>query len=554
MLFSSSDAQSGRMRRALRTGSGVAMLAASAVYLGAQAFVTAASPESRSCPPLRLCKNIVDKLDVLIPSQLEKFDVPGAAVALIQDGEVIYSKGFGVRNRETGQPFTPDTVYRIGSCSKSMTSMLAATEVDAGLFDWDTKVESIRPDFRLPTEELTQNTRVRDLMSMGTGLGDVPEVYADQESPRHLWQTLRNLPLIAPPHTKFIYNSTVYSIGGYLGALASGVPISQMLVYYQSALKTRIFDRIGMPTSAATDWPQYLSNNFAVSYTYDLVDGVAPRRPLAFQPIRAIAPAGSVATTLSDMSRYVITQLQKGVAPNGTRIVSAQNLEQTWRPQTKINGAHDGLLSLTSYGLGWFQAKFQTNALELHVLTHSGAIDSFSTEMAIIPDSGIGILTFSTTLSGYYLAGGIRDWVLQSITRVPATAFEQQAQAYATHKAYVQSLRDSVLSFKADCNLVGEFAGIYEQGWRVEYDLDDNLWLTRGDYYRSPLLRTERGYLVGSSDFGGSAWYVTFERDENGTRHMRLESIASGASQGDLVAFVAQTEAQPVMCSKAATQ
>jgi len=100
--------------------------------------------------PPQITSALLADLDTTVLTAMETFDVPGAAVALMQDGQVVYAKGFGVRNLTTGQPFTPDTVFRIASTTKSMTAMLVATQVDQGLLDWDTPVHTIYPAFRLP--------------------------------------------------------------------------------------------------------------------------------------------------------------------------------------------------------------------------------------------------------------------------------------------------------------------------------------------------------------------------------------------------------------------
>jgi CubicO group peptidase (beta-lactamase class C family) len=83
---------------------------------------------------------------------MSNFNVPGAAVAVVQGGEIVYAEGFGQRNVQTGEPVTTETVFRVGSTTKSMTAMLVATQVDEGLFGWDTPVVDLVPGFSLPNE------------------------------------------------------------------------------------------------------------------------------------------------------------------------------------------------------------------------------------------------------------------------------------------------------------------------------------------------------------------------------------------------------------------
>ena len=112
----------------------------------------------------------------------------------MQDGEVVYAQGFGVRDFTTAQPYTPDTLQRIASTSKSMRSMLVATHVDDGEFGWDTPAHEVWPGLRLPTDELTNTVTVRQLM--GTGIGGNPiELYADLLSPDYFLEEMERLPV-----------------------------------------------------------------------------------------------------------------------------------------------------------------------------------------------------------------------------------------------------------------------------------------------------------------------------------------------------------------------
>ncbi|MBI5959998.1 MAG: beta-lactamase family protein, partial [Chloroflexi bacterium] len=107
--------------------------------------------------------DLLTQFEALIQSEMAYYHIPGAAVAVIQDGEVIYSQGFGSRNVATGDPFTPQTQFRIGSTTKSMTSLLVAQLVDEGKLSWDTPVTEIYPDFQTSDPELTAQLTLRDL-------------------------------------------------------------------------------------------------------------------------------------------------------------------------------------------------------------------------------------------------------------------------------------------------------------------------------------------------------------------------------------------------------
>ena len=133
------------------------------------------------------------------------------------------------------------------------------------------------------------------------------------------------------------------------------------------------------------------------------------------------------------------------------------------------------------------------------------------------------------------------------------TLFSTASLMLAATPTRAQELRDSVFSLKADCTLVGPFAGSYERGWRVECQPDNTAWLARGPHYRAQLRLMARGYRVGAGEFRGAAWYATFEQADQ-QRKVRITAYPANGSERYLVALVTQTEAQPVSCPNAVTE
>jgi hypothetical protein len=209
------------------------------------------------------------------------------------------------------------------------------------------------------------------------------------------------------------------------------------------------------------------------------------------------------------------------VTPNGLRIVSQANLEKTWTGQIALSPT-------TGYAMGWLDVHADGGRL----LAHSGSIDGFRTDMTMLPGAGIGILIFSNSDSGAYFGSTIRDWVPQNLGEVPANGVEGHLQAYAAQKEFIRSLRASVVSYKPECKPVAGFTGSYEKGWVVRYE-DHQLWLTRDNYYRVPLLETTADYVLGGGwdDLTLSSPRAMFVRDEDGSRHMNLSRIDAGSSE-----------------------
>jgi CubicO group peptidase (beta-lactamase class C family) len=499
-------------------------MAVSPLALSGLPTLTAAQTTS---PTPRITPALIQQVQTLAQQGLSAFDIVGAALALIQDGEVVYASGFGVRDLETGEPFDPNTVHRIGSTTKSMTSMLAAIQVEQGLFAFDTPVREITDIFRFPEAQLTDSVTVRQLMGMDTGLGETPiELYLDLESPRHfLNKSLPTLPVLYPPFTHFFYNDWVYACAGYVGLLKQGTQAGDLENAYARLMQSELFDPIGMPTSAITDDPSNLSNNVSRSYGYDLRLSQLPSYRVPYQPVRMVSPAGATATTINEMARYLITQLNGGVTPDGNRIVAGNILAETTKGQTPIPGAVPA-----EYAMGWVDLVdplVPPNGLPY--IYHTGSVDAFKTDMAMIPEANVGILVFANTETAYpFFNTTMRRAIIALLYNVsPQPIIDTAMTNYANEKAKIQAIVNSVTGYSVPRRKVAPFLGDYAKGWRVEY-ADGLPIMTRKAGASLVLLPTVDQYVIASgTEAGGFGDRVQFVMGNAGRPHLVI-SDASG--------------------------
>lgn len=316
--------------------------------------------------------------------------VPGASVALVECGQIKYEAGFGMRDLEGQLPVTQNTVFRVGSTTKAMTSALIATWVDEGRLDFSTRAVDIDPSFRLPSEELTNSITVGQLMGMGTGLDEPPPYWWEYSTVADLFQILPSLGIVGAPGM-YLYNNAVYASAGYVGLAAAGVT-PPSLDAYAHAMEQRIFHPIGMYPAALSDQPANVSHDHAHSYGVSLVNGVNYEHRLPLFPIGALAPAGSAVTSASALARFVVMQLNGGVAPNGARIVSEKNLMRTHAPQTLMG---EGASGRVEYAMGWVVQ----NEAGVQTVWHNGGIDAFGTLMWTVPEDELGLVVLA---NGYY--------------------------------------------------------------------------------------------------------------------------------------------------------
>lgn len=302
--------------------------------------------------------------------------IPGLALAVVQKDEIILAEGYGLRDLARNAPVTPETLFHIGSVHKSMTAMLIATLVDDGLLDWDEPVVNFAPGFALSDPLATQEVTIRHLLSMRGGIPDEAEEYlVEGATPEDVFEVIREVPLLGMPGERFSYSNLSASAGGYLGVLASGDEIKNLYTGYAGLLQERALDPIGMET--ATIYASQAQKNLNYSRSYVLSSQGVPVQSESYDfDGDALAPAGSLKANVIEMALYVATQLNRGVAPNGNRVVSAGNLEETWQPY------------LEDYGMGWEIQEYKG----VEMIFHTGAYDNFASVIGFIPEFDVGFV------------------------------------------------------------------------------------------------------------------------------------------------------------------
>ena len=468
-----------------------------------------------------------------VEDALQTFQVPGAAVALVQGNEIVFNRGFGVRNLESGAPVTPHTRFRIGSITKSMTSLLLATLVDEGVLSWDDRVVDRWSAVEAPTPASTQTLRVRDLLGMASGIAEsdtislaVVEFFmmAGLLTAHDVLRSVADLPVIAPPDATFSYNNTLYAVAAYLGLLAAGTAPETLEEAYMGEVRRRVFEPIGMADAAILDDPRLLGDDYAVGYTHDIFGDPSP---LPFVSLAAIAPAGSGLASATDIARYLMTQMHGGIAPGGARVVSAANLAETHRPGIRIEPgqlfpaeAQPDTVSLR-YAQGWFSETFRDGR---RLLWHGGGIDGFDSLTGFVPEAKIGFVVLNNSDRGglFYLSvrasflsrlfGLNRDlpgFLASVVPKLDAPTAELAAQTCAVDPA-----------------AVAPYQGLYEDGFRVRLDDTGVLYLDH-DIRSIPVRALFDGsYVITAGPEVVWGQPVTFETNTDGLPVMTIQGFS----------------------------
>jgi CubicO group peptidase (beta-lactamase class C family) len=327
------------------------------------------------------------ELDAFIEQARTTLEVPGAAVAVVAGGKVVYEKGFGTRTLGKNEPVTAKTLFMMGSITKSMTTMMEATLVDAGKLSWDDPVTKVLPGFALGDPETTSRLVMWQTACACTGMPrrDLELIFEyGHITPEQRIASMRTMKPTTGFGETFQYSNLMVAAGGYAAAHAFD-PKRSYNDAYEEVMRAKVFGPIGMK-STTLDFAAAQRAEHAMPHG-ESIDGVV--RPIALSEedfVSPLRPAGASWSNLRDMERYVMTEMAKGVTPEGKRVVSEANLLERRKPRVRSG-------ELSSYGLGLDVGTFR----DLPMLEHSGGTFGFTTEMFMLPEQGVAIVSLTNT-------------------------------------------------------------------------------------------------------------------------------------------------------------
>lgn len=432
--------------------------------------------------PHPLDETDLEDLRAYITASLDTFDVPGASVAVVQNGEVIFAEGFGVTDIESQSPVTADTLFMIGSIGKSVTTMMMASLVDDGILDWETPVVDILPGFAVSNPALTPEIRVRDLVNHASGVqrNDVG-LLLFKRTPEEIIESIAAIPMNGAPGENFNYSNQMVAAGGYVAAIAAGATYGEDLYdTYNQLVEARVFEPIGMDSTTLSVDEAIANHNHALPHSYDVTRNEQIMLPISFERFsEPIAPAGAPWSTANEMALYALTAMNDGAAPNGTRVVSSENLALTQTPGVNMGGK-------LYYGMGWVIEEYKG----LELIWHNGGTNGFSSDLAFLPEADLGVVVLSNTAGAGAFLNALREYVFEE-------AYDLEHSADALYTAVQSQKEETIQSMAGGADLatpepadLEQYLGEYEQGLSIAYDPEGTLVLGT-DYGDVPLLPVE---------------------------------------------------------------
>ncbi len=339
---------------------------------------------------LPLTPERVEALKSFVETSMKKLGVPGASLALIDNGKVVYEGGLGVRELGKPTPVDAHTLFMAASNTKGMTTLLLARLVDAQKLQWNQPAIQVYPAFKLGDANTTRQVEIKHLVCACTGLPrqDMEWLFNFKSyTPASTFTLLSTMQPTSRFGEVFQYSNLMASAAGYIGAHLYE-PSRELGPAYDEAMQKQIFDPLGM-TETTFDMERAQHGNFASPHADD-VDGHPTLATMdnnySVVPFR---PAGGVWTSAHDMTHYVQLELSLGKLPNGEQLVSEENLLMRRKPQ--IATGED-----ETYGMG-----LEINSRwGVPIVHHGGSLFGYKSDWMILPDSGIGAVLLTNADTG----------------------------------------------------------------------------------------------------------------------------------------------------------
>jgi len=392
-----------------------------------------------------------------VTKSMNEWKVPGMAVAVIKDGKVILSEGYGLRDVKNNLKVTPQTVFAIGSSSKAFTATTMGILVDDGKVEWDKPVREYLPTFKLWDDFATEKMTPRDLLCHRSGLPRHEAMwYGSPFSRTEIFDRLRYLEPNQNFRAVWQYQNLMFMTAGYLVGVLSQSS-------WEDFTRKRIFEPLGMTSSSFSieDMKAAADHSLPYGEKKDKVEEIPYRN------IDTIGPAGSINSNVVDMANWVMLNLNKGKFA-GKPVVSEASMTQIQSPQMVVQDPIFLLLSnfpetyYPSYGLGWFLTSYRGHTL----LHHGGNIDGFSAMVSFMPRDNMGLVVLSNlngTFLPYAVMFNIYDRLLGLDQKPWAQRFKEiiDKMKAEAEKAQKEADKDRQLNTKPSHPLedyVGEYA------------------------------------------------------------------------------------------------
>jgi CubicO group peptidase (beta-lactamase class C family) len=331
-------------------------------------------------------------VDRLMNQMIERWHIPGAAIAIVENDKVVFLKGYGVKEVGKPTPVTADTLFHIGSTTKAFTTTAMAMLVDEGKMEWDDPVRKHLQYFHLDEACADSLVTLRDIVSHRTGLSRHDELWDNSPWDREsIIRRIGSVKLDKPFRTAYQYQNIMFIAAGEAVAATAGMP-------WESFVQKRILDPLGMTETRMTiaGWN---AADHATGHSWDRKHGQVVVQPLVDDA--NIGPAGEIKSSARDMAQWLRLQLDGGTV-DGKKVVSTAALDETHKPNTiiPVEGSTKTMNPYTileACAMGWNVQDYRGEKL----VSHGGALNGFRARVDLLADRHSGFVILINMGRGY---------------------------------------------------------------------------------------------------------------------------------------------------------
>ena len=401
---------------------------------------------------------ILEKLDVYITKAMEDWKIPGLAIAVVKDDEIIFSEGFGLCELGKQDPVNEDTIFAIASNTKAFTATAMGMLVQEKKLAWDDLVIEHLPGFRMYDPYVTNEITIRDLLCHRSGLQHLEGELAIYGSIRSREEAVHKLRYIQPTssfRSSYGYSDIMFIVAGQIIATVSGSS-------WDEFIKNRILVPLSMARSNTSIKGLMGDKNTATPHQ-TVNEKISP---LPYRNVDTIGPAGSINATAWDMAQWLLFQVNNG-AVEGKQLIEKDFLEETRIPHIPIRMLPfmKNIIPNTHFlscGLGW-------KLLDFHgrfVVRHTGGVDGMSSMVTLLPEEKLGIVVLSNKLPNRFVFA-LSYHVMDSYLDIPPKDWNRLFLDLDTELATQEAARkqrekdDQVKDTQLSLSLQ-EYAGVYK--------------------------------------------------------------------------------------------
>lgn len=380
------------------------------------------------------------KLDAYIADAVKKFDQPGLAVGIVQDGKLVWSKGYGKLDLAKPEAVTPNSIFFCASMSKAFTAAAIGLLVDDGKISFDDPVRNYLPEFSTVNPYVTTNMTVTDLLShragWGTFDGDLLWYGTDLDQ-KEILRRHANEPFHHGFRTEFGYSNLMYIAAAQLIERVSGKTWDEFIT-------ERILQPLGMTRTTVETADLAKFSDVALPHVRKGQDPKAPQLSMPYQALKGADGATGINSCVTDIAKWDVMWADEGKW-NGKPFLSPRTFRILTSNHLPMSGRREGA------ALGWFLEDFKGNT----VITHSGGMPGFILNHAVVPSKDLAVIAlgngesysvFAVTnkILDLYLGDGKADPVSDMLPRIKAASDRDAARVAARLAARKQGTAPSV--------------------------------------------------------------------------------------------------------------